>query len=117
MKIPNKGKTLTGLKFVLLVGSSLLKTSTISESFRVSGNLFSLKGLLIHFVSSLKQNSEFFNMSTGISPVVALSKGRFFTTFFTVSSKTDWKKNFLFILIRQSTQKDSVNLWLTQNTY
>ena len=114
--LDNIGKRLTGLKFVLLVGSSFLNAGTLSESFRVSGNLFSVKALLIHFVNSLKQNSEFFNMSTGISPAVALSKGRFFKTFFTVSSKTDWKKSFLFILIRQSTPKDSVNLWLTQNT-
>ena len=87
--LDNKGKRLTGLKFVLLVGSSFLNTGTISESFRVSGNLFSSKALLINFVSSLKQNSEFFNMSTGISPAVALSEGRFFTTFFTVSSETE----------------------------
>ena len=40
-----------------------MNTGTISESFRASGNLLSLKALLIHFVSSLKQNSEFFNMS------------------------------------------------------
>ena len=83
--LDSKGKTLTGLKFVLSVGSSFLNTGTISESFRVSGKLFSLKALLIHFVSSLKQNSEFFNMSTGI----ALSEGRFFTIFFTVFSETD----------------------------
>ena len=40
-------------------------------------NLFSLKALLIHLVSSLKQNSEFFNMSTGISAPDAFSEGRF----------------------------------------
>ena len=37
-------------------------------------------------------------MSTGISPAVALSEGKFFTTFFTVSSETNWKENFLFTL-------------------
>ena len=37
-------------------------------------------------------------MSTVISPVVDLSEGRFFTTFFTVSSETNWEENFLFIL-------------------
>ena len=94
----NIGKRLTGLKFVLLVGSSFLNAGTLSESFRVSGNLFSVKALLIHFVNSLKQNSEFFNMSTGISPAVALSEGRFFTTFFTVSSERNWKESFLFVL-------------------
>ena len=57
--LDNKDKTLTGLKFVLSVGSTFLNTGTISKSFRVSGNLFSLKALLIHSVSSLKQNSEF----------------------------------------------------------
>ena len=75
--LDNKGKRLTGLKFILSVGSSFLNTSTIMESFRVSGNLFPLKALLIYFVSSLKQNSKFFNMSTGISPTVALSERRF----------------------------------------
>ena len=59
--------------------------------------LISLKALLIHFVNSLKQNSEFFNMSTGVFSAVA-SEGNFFTTFFTVFSETDWKENFLFIL-------------------
>ena len=53
---------------------------------------------MIHLVSSLKQNSEFFNMSTGISAAVALSEGKFYKTFPTVSSETDWKENFLFIL-------------------
>ena len=85
----SKGKRLTGLKFVLSVGSSFFSTGTISKSFKVSGNLFSLKALLIHFDSSLKQNSEFLNMSTGISPAVALSEGEVFTTFFTVFSETD----------------------------
>ena len=68
------------------------------QIFRVSGNLFSLKDLLTHFVSSLKQNSKFFNMSTGVSPAVPLSEGKFFTIFVTVFPKTDWKNNFLFIL-------------------
>ena len=40
-----------------------------------------LKALLMHCVSSIKQNSEFFNMSTGISPTVALSDGTFFSNF------------------------------------
>ena len=37
-------------------------------------------------------------MPTGISLAVALSEGRFFTTFFTVSSETNWKENFLFVM-------------------
>ena len=76
----------------------VLEYKHCSESFRVSGNLFLLKASLIHLVSSLKQNSEFFNMSTGISAAVALSEGKFYKTFPTVSSETDWKENFLFIL-------------------
>ena len=85
--LDNKGKRLTGLKFVFSVGSGFLNTCAIAKSFRISKNLFSLKGLLTHFVSSLKQNSEFFNMSTGIYLAVALSEGKLFTTFFTVSSE------------------------------
>ena len=37
-------------------------------------------------------------MPAGISWAVALSEGRFFTKFLTVSSETNWKENFLFIL-------------------
>ena len=37
-------------------------------------------------------------MSTGILPAVALTEGRFFTTFFTVSSETERKENSLFVL-------------------
>ena len=85
----NKGKKLTGLKFILSVGSSFLNTGTISESFRISGKLFSLKALLIHFVSSLKENSEFFSMSTGISLAVTLSEAQLFITFFKVSAEAD----------------------------
>ena len=54
-----------------------MNIGTIVESFRVSENVFSLKALLTNFVSSLKQNSEFFNMSTGISAAVALPEGKF----------------------------------------
>ena len=57
--LDKKGKRLTDLKFVLSVGSSFLNTGTISECFRVSANLFSLKALLIYFVSSLKQILSF----------------------------------------------------------
>ena len=46
--LDNKSKTLTSLKMFLSVGSSFLNTGTKSESFRVSGNLFLLKALLIH---------------------------------------------------------------------
>ena len=83
--------------FYFSVGLSFLNAGTILESFRVSGNLFSLKILATYFVSSRKENSEFFNMSTGIYPPDALSEGKLSTTFFTVSSETDWKENFLFI--------------------
>ena len=71
---------MTGLKFVLSVGSSFLNTGTIiPDSFRVSGNVFSLNALLmLYFVSSLKQNPEFLNVSTGIYIAVALSDGKFF---------------------------------------
>ena len=54
--LDNKGKRLTALKFVFSVGARFLNTGTVVESFRVSRNLFSLKALLIRFVSLLKQN-------------------------------------------------------------
>ena len=57
--------------------------------FQSIRKLILIKALFIHFVSSPKQKSEFFNMSAGISPAVALSEGKCFTTFFTVSSETD----------------------------
>ena len=72
---------------------------TILESFRVLGNLFSLKALLIHFFSSLKQKSDFFSISTGIYPSVALSEGKFYPTAFTVSTETKWTEKFLFIFV------------------
>ena len=54
--LDNKDKRLTALKLVFSVGAWFLNTGTIAESFLVSGNLFSLKALLIRFVSLLKQN-------------------------------------------------------------
>ena len=53
---------------------------------------------LIKFVKSKKQFSQFFSTFTGISPAVALSEGKLFTTFLTVASETHWKENFLFSL-------------------
>ena len=54
--LDNKDKRLTALNLVFSVGAWFLNTGTIAESFIVSGNLFSLKALLIRFVSLLKQN-------------------------------------------------------------
>ena len=53
---------------------------------------------LIQLVKSKKQFSQFFSTFIGISPAVALSEGKLFTTFLTVASETHWKENFLFSL-------------------
>ena len=66
----------------------------LSDSFKESGNLLFLMASLIQLVKSKKQFSQF----TGISPAVALSEGKLFTTFLTVASETHWKENFLFNL-------------------
>ena len=53
---------------------------------------------LTQLVKSKKQFSQLFSTFIGISPAVALSEGRLFTTFLTVASETHWKQNFLFSL-------------------
>ena len=44
--------------------------------------------LLIQLVKSKKQFSLFFSTFTAISPAVALSEGKLFTTFLTVAAET-----------------------------
>ena len=77
---------------------NFLYTGVISDSFKESGKSLYLIVSLIQLVRSKKQISLFFSTFTGISPAVALSEGRFFTTFLTVDSETHWKENFLFNL-------------------
>ena len=51
---------------------------------------------LIQLVKSKKQFSLFFSTFTEISPAVALSEDKLFTTFLII--ETHWKENFLFSL-------------------
>ena len=53
---------------------------------------------LIQLVKSKKQFSLFFSTFTEISPAVALSEDKLFTTFLIIASETHWKENFLFSL-------------------
>ena len=51
----NKGKTLTGRKFVLSVGSSFLCSGVIFAFFEVIGNFPLIKAQFTQIVSSLKE--------------------------------------------------------------
>ena len=65
------------------------------ESFTASEKLLFLMVSLIQLNSSKKQISLFFSTLASISPAVALSEGKLFTTSLTVASETHWKENFL----------------------
>ena len=77
----------------LSLGSSLLYIGVISDSFKESVKLIFLMASLVQLVKGKKKISLFFSTCTRISPTVALSEGKLFTT---VASETHWKENFLF---------------------
>ena len=84
-----KGEILTGLYLALSLGSSFLYIGAMSLSFKVSSNFLFVKPSL----SFGKQKSLLFSTLIGISSAVALSHGKFSTTFLTVGSET-FKREF-----------------------
>ena len=64
------------------------------KTFNVSGSLLFVKSL-IQFVGLAQQNLLSSRILIGIPPVDALSEGKFFTTFLTVSSEICRKENLL----------------------
>ena len=79
----------------LSLGSSFLFTVVMSKNFKVSGVFF----VKVSLVSFEKQKSLLLSTLKEISPVAALSEGKFFTNFLTVTSGTILQENFLFILL------------------
>ena len=88
---------LTGLKFVLSVGSFFLWTGTKLNYLKESGNLFFIDSS-IQFVRKSKEKSHPFKIFSGIAPPAALFEDKSFTMSFKNSSETDLKENLLVIL-------------------
>ena len=79
----------------LSLGSSFLFTVVMPKNFKVSGVFF----VKVSLVSFEKQKPLLLSTLKETSPVAALSEGRFFTNFLTVTSGTILQENFLFILL------------------